>query len=463
MDDRLFQHSLHGANALVHYVLGDLNGAARAYRAHFRSAYERGLTSGDLPMDLLLADATNQAKEVALATLTTDSEDLSAQLTLGEAAFEEGHFAEAQNCADHVLKLKTDDADALVLTSLVSARTRKDDAAIHALNQALRHGRIASRSSLFFKLLEVTGDLEDLSNDDRPMALLANYYRYLRIHDESNGRVAIRYAKRAIQRGDRPADAYLAMGIVHEKQGTPDEALEALQKAIEQNPRHAEALDWGYRVYLRRGDLLKAFGMAKAAVDAAPGDPFYVQHLNTVLVNRLGNFQDAEPLLERAAQLSPDDAHVLWSLGYVHGMLGKYQDAVDSFERAIRSAPRKAELYGELGHWLGRLGRKDEAVAAYQHAISLNPASYQSHTSLAVYYKKQFRMPEALREYETAFRLGERNFEHRVDMCIAYHMVGEFQQSVTCLKAAHAQDPRNPRIPHLLPQIQHNLDLQRAG
>jgi tetratricopeptide (TPR) repeat protein len=67
--------------------------------------------------------------------------------------------------------------------------------------------------------------------------------------------------------------------------------------------------------------------------------------------------------LERAAQLTPEDANVLWSLGYVYGMLGKYQDAVECFQRAIQCEPRNVELHEELGHWLGRLGRKDEAVA----------------------------------------------------------------------------------------------------
>jgi Flp pilus assembly protein TadD len=58
--------------------------------------------------------------------------------------------------------------------------------------------------------------------------------------------------------------------------------------------------------------------MVNAGVEAAPDDPVYVRHLNTVLVHRLGNFQEAQPLLERAAQLTPEDANVLWSLGYVY-------------------------------------------------------------------------------------------------------------------------------------------------
>ena len=40
MDSQLFQHSVPGAKAVVHYLLGDLNGAAKAYRT-LRSAQHR--------------------------------------------------------------------------------------------------------------------------------------------------------------------------------------------------------------------------------------------------------------------------------------------------------------------------------------------------------------------------------------------------------------------------------------
>lgn len=249
------------------------------------------------------------------------------------------------------------------------------------------------------------------------------------------------------------------MGIVHEKQGRPDDALEALQKAIDLNPAYPEALDWRYRIYLKKGDLLQAYRMARAAVEAAPDDPFYETHLNTVLVNRLGNFKEAEPILEKIVQRHPKETHALWSLGYVYGMLGKYEQAVETFERAIETKPTEAELYEAKGNWLNRLGRKDEAVTAFKQAIMVNPTRYQSHTALAAHYIKQFRWHEALQAYELAFEYGERSSASLVNMCIAYHVGGEFARSVDCLHKVLAADPKNATVPQILPQIQHNLDL----
>lgn len=459
MDSQLFQRSAPGARAVVYYLLGDLNGAAKAYRTHFRAEYDASRRGNDPSQAALLAGDIQQAKELALAELANDPGSIHAELTLGEIALEEHQFTEALTRANHVLGQETDEADASVLASLAYARTGKYDKAIDALNRTLRHARIAQRDSLFFKFLETTGDLEDLPRTERPFAAIAHYYRYLRIHDDANGRVAIRYARRAIRAGDRPADAYLAMGIVHWKQDRPDEALEAALKAVELNPHSAEALDLGYRIYTKKGDLLSAYRMARAAVEAVPDDPFYETHLNTVLVNRLGNFKEAEPILEKVVQHHPTDTHALWSLGYVHGMLGKYEQAVAIFDRAIATDPKEAELYEAKGNWLNRLGRKDEAIAAFKQAISVNPTRYQSHTALAAHYVKQFRWKEALHEHELAFQYGERSSDVRVNMCIGYHVAGEFARSVDCLRAVLAIDPKNATVPQILPQIQHNLDL----
>lgn len=459
MDSVLMQPSLQGSLAVVRYLVGDVNGAARSYRAHFKTLYDTGWRGDDATQAALLAGVTQDAKELALAELSKDVESIQAEIALGEVALYEKRFTEALDRANTVLQRKTDEADASVLASLAYARIGKYEQAIDALNRTLRHGWIAGRDSLFFALLETTGDLEDLPASERPAAALAHFYRYLRIHDETNGRVAIRYAKRAIRAGDRAADAYLAMGLVHWKQGRLDEALDAALKAIELNPRFAEGLTLGYRVYNKKGDLLNAYRMAREAVEAAPEDPFYQNHLNSVLVNRLGNFKEAEPLLEQIVQRHPTDTSSLWSLGYVYGMLGKHEQAVDLFTRAIATNPNKLELYEAKASWLSRLSRNEEAVEVLSKGISVNPTRYQSHTALAAHYIKRFRWNEALREYELAFQYGEKRPEAHVNMCIGYHVAGQFARSVECLKTVQRLDPRNVTVPQILPEIQHNLDL----
>lgn len=459
MDPVLVQPSLQGSLAAVRYLVGDLNGAARAYRAHFKAQYDAGHRGYDVAQTALLAGAMQEAKELALTELTKDPKDIHAEITLGEIALDEQHFTEVLERANAVLQRKTDEADASVLASLAYARTGYYDKAIDALNRTLRHSRIAQSDFLLFKLMETTGDLEELPKADRPYATIAHYYRYLRIHDDANGRVAIRYAKRAIRAGDRVSDAYLAMGVVHWKQERLDEALQAALKAGEANPRSAEALDLAYRVYNKKGDLVSAYRMARAAVEAAPDDPFYQDHLNTVLVNRLGNFKEAEPILEKIVQRHPTDTSSLWSLGYVYGMLGKYEQAVALFDRAIATDPKKMELYEAKANWLNQLGRNEEAIAALRQAISVNPRRYQSHTALAAHYVKRFHFEEALREYEQAFQYGERSSDARVNMCIGYHVAGEFAESAKCLKTVLQTDPRNVTASQILPQIQHNLDL----
>lgn len=182
MDNRLFQYSVQGIKAAFYYQLGDLNGAASAYRSHFKARHEAGHHEYDQVNSALLAGESNQAKKLALDALAKHPDSLRAVLTLGEVALDEQQFSEALARANHVLQRETDEANALLLVSLTYAQLREYDKAIDAVNRALRHGRIADRDSLFFALLETTGHLEDLPRTTRPLAVVAHYYRYLRVY-----------------------------------------------------------------------------------------------------------------------------------------------------------------------------------------------------------------------------------------------------------------------------------------
>jgi tetratricopeptide (TPR) repeat protein len=138
------------------------------------------------------------------------------------------------------------------------------------LQRALRHWRIESRITSFLWALETTGRLTRLPPGQRPACLLAHWHRYLRIFDPWQGWVAIRHAEQAIRAGDRPADAFVTIAIVRDKQGKPQATFEALMKALEIDPRNPEALLWAAKSYSERGDVANEFRVLKEAADAAP-------------------------------------------------------------------------------------------------------------------------------------------------------------------------------------------------
>jgi hypothetical protein len=60
--------------------------------------------------------------------------------------------------------------------------------------------------------------------------------------------------------------------VVYDMQGRHGRSLEALLKAIEIDPQHADALGRASVKYGDRGDVVNEYRMANAAFEAAPAD-----------------------------------------------------------------------------------------------------------------------------------------------------------------------------------------------
>ncbi len=269
-----------------------------------------------------------------------------ARITLAEIAFERGEMTEAEAQLRTVLARYPDHLDALYLSALLAAHGGDPGRAIDALNRALRQGAVGYRDTIFFRLMEAAGDLGRRPAPDRPLCLLAHLHRYLRIFDNGHAAIAMAYARQAVAAGDRPADAYLSIGILLDKRREHDEALRALTRAMEINPRHAEALRWAAGQARGVGDLLGEYRLIRAAFEAAPTDPFYFGPLEEVVLNRLGDPHGLTALLERTLQLDPASAAAHDGLARAAAALGDRERARIHREqaRALRDAALRESL-----------------------------------------------------------------------------------------------------------------------
>lgn len=346
MDRELFQPSRSGLRGLTLYLRGDYGGAGRAYRAglvgpvwleaeHDPAGYV-AFRSGDHTEAARRANATLAARP----TIDTVPDQVEAHLTLAEIAFERGESAEADVQLRAVLARSPDHLDALYLSALLGARGGDPGRAIDALNRALRQGAVGYRDTIFFRLMETAGDLGRRPPAERPRCLLAHLHRYLRIFDNGHAAIAMAYARQAVAANDRPADAYLSIGILLDKRREHDEALRALTRAAEIDPRHAEALRWAAGEARGVGDLVGEYRLTRAAFEAAPTDPVYLAALEKLLLTRLADPHGLRALLERTLQLDPTSAAAHDGLARAAAALGDRERARAHLEqaRALRDA-----------------------------------------------------------------------------------------------------------------------------
>ena len=76
-------------------------------------------------------------------------------------------------------------------------------------------------------------------------------------------------------------------------------------------------------------------------------------------------------MIFEAYRQNPEDGHIMDSLGWALYRMGKYEDAIKVLERAAEYLPGNAIVCDHLGdaYWL--VGRKDEARFQWQHALTL--------------------------------------------------------------------------------------------
>jgi tetratricopeptide (TPR) repeat protein len=145
------------------------------------------------------------------------------------------------------------------------------------------------------------------------------------------------YARRAVDAGDRPAEALLTLGVVHYKRGEYEAARRAMRQAIAADPRQVDALRWLATEAAAVGDLLTQYQMMIRVFDAAPLDPFYLPDLERVLVKNLGDPLRMVALMERALALDPANTEA-------QAQLKKALALLAGPDGAPRRSPRVAAL-----------------------------------------------------------------------------------------------------------------------
>lgn len=114
------------------------------------------------------------------------------------------------------------------------------------------------------------------------------------------------------------------------------------------------------------------------------------------------DFARARMLLERATALAPDDAHIHYRLGLLHGDLREFPQALARFDQALRLDPRHYRALNNRGTALQMLGRWDEAEAAFRQALALAPATPQPYLNLGHLLEERGRLGEAADTYRAA-------------------------------------------------------------
>lgn len=230
-------------------------------------------------------------------------------------------------------------------------------------------------------------------------------------------RMARGYANRGqFAHGERIANWLLAMKVDYAPayqllaqcllgQNRPEEAAAACAKAIQLDPRLAEA-------YLTHGNALSAMNQRREAIDCYKR-AIHLQVGFAEAYNNLGLalWRDNQPekavgAFRQAIRVRRDYAEAYYNLGTLYAELNQPESAITAFRQAVQIAPSFAQAYYNLGMVHYNQKNLEAALAAYQAAVKANPKHAAAWHNLGIVYRDLGRQELAVEAIEKAVQLN---------------------------------------------------------
>lgn len=206
---------------------------------------------------------------------------------------------------------------------------------------------------------------------------------------------AIRSFERACELFPAYGAAHYALALAYRRSGDSKQAGEHLGVYEKNKPNvppeedplmsAVRALNEGAVAHVQKGIALEAAGRLEEAVveheRAIEVDPKHAQaHVNLIsLYGRLGRAEKAEEQFRAAVALNPSLAEAYYNYGVLLVNGGRMPEAKAAFEKATEVNPLYAEAHLNLGLLLERAGDRAEALGHYRKAAENKPNYRQAH------------------------------------------------------------------------------------
>ncbi|MCH8466723.1 MAG: tetratricopeptide repeat protein [Roseinatronobacter sp.] len=168
-----------------------------------------------------------------------------------------------------------------------------------------------------------------------------------------------------------------SLGDMLRREERYDEAAQAYTRAIdlvdEIDQRHWVLLYTRAIALERVGDWERAEPEFRRVLEFVPDEPQVLNYLGYSLIEQRRNLDEALDMIERAVAGDPDSGYITDSLGWAYYRLGRFEEAVPVMERAVELLPQDPILNDHLGDVYWAVGRQREARFQWRRALSFAP------------------------------------------------------------------------------------------
>tara|TARA_Y100000768_G_scaffold40183_1_gene26343 strand:- start:2440 stop:4467 length:2028 start_codon:yes stop_codon:yes gene_type:complete len=291
--------------------------------------------------------------------------------------------------------------------------------------QAVKENRFEDALNLFEIILRDNPDNID------SLYLASVSSRYLKKFDESK-----KYIERLLLNAPDMGRAYQELGHINRDMGDEEKAVINYRQACELNPALLASWKLLYKYFIRnknqpaadhaRQQIIKLeslppsllyidqilnegrLGLAETKCRAfLKKNPThtYAMSLLSEIANRMGYFDDAEFLLEKAVEFEPNDGDLRMKYAMVLRKKQKFTKTMEQVNILCEQFPENMNYQAQKASEIMQNGDHAQAVKLFDYILEKNPYNFSTHTSKGHAQKTLGKTDQAINSYQSAYRI----------------------------------------------------------
>jgi tetratricopeptide (TPR) repeat protein len=411
------------------------------------------------------------AKPAYLKVHELDPRDTKTSLTLGTIYEEAGEFERSIEIINSIPLSVRPSAALPVMASDYFGLKQPDKVA--ALAPLVRHGAASDPSLIprFARVLAENGfadDAEELLKTATPHQKLTPEYLLVlaRVQErQGNLPLAERTLARVAKLHPDSFDAWFQSARLSSQSKDYKNEASLLDKALQIQPDHLEALRHLVLARMRSGNAAAAVTVARRLYSMRPEDPDAVYLIAAALANH-AEWHEARPVMEKLVSVRDDaTAHVMFGMTLMND--GDIEGASVQIERALQKNPNEAEAHYYKGVIARQHGDLPTAIKEMEVVVNANPQHVLAQVELGTLSLQMGDLDRARQALEQAISISPDAPENHYQLGLAYSRLGfrdkaqvqmaEFQKLRTAADKAKLHDttsgdPQAENKPSTLPR-----------
>ena len=326
------------------------------------------------------ADQADIAQKELRSALAARPNDIDLRLALARLLLDAHDLPGATEQFKQVVKLQPDHADALYSLGLLAMEQQQLKSAEDYFLKLIDGGKREQEARFYLgRVLELRGRLDEALSW---YALVSEGEYWLEAQTRAAGVRAqlgdLDGARRQLQslRLREPRLAvrlYLVEGDILTRVGELQQAMDLYNRVLAESPDDHDILYARALVAEKLNDLPMVETDLGRIIEQDPTNFHAWNALGYTLADRTDRLQEALGYIEKALELSPNEAAIIDSLGWVHYRMGNLEIAAEHLQRAYELSGGDAEVAAHYGEVLWQQGKQKEARALWEKARRSSP------------------------------------------------------------------------------------------